>query len=335
MSLTAISLAANVLVRRQDGALILVDYDGVYIPAFKGRQSPAIGQANFQHPCRGKNDFDENIDAFSALVIYTALLALSLRPELWFEYQDSESLLFKQDDFNYPEQSKLIKDLEQLPDPRMKTAIRDLKDACKELDVQKIRLPEYARASQYEQKAAARRTFQAAIDSTSASQIVTAYRFLPSDLKQSLDADQRECVQAAHRYWSMHQAIKRCISSGNHALLRRVYNQTLAHQFNDLSSDKLYYIQNLPNVALAEALACKDYHNAFKLARELLKMPNSHLDTYLAFQLSCACRDVISQQELRDFRSHPKLVDGGLKVSLSWRWPSDPLVQHAILLLEY
>ena len=75
----------NVMVRA-DGRLVLVDYDGVYIPDFAGLPQVVLGQVDYQHPQMNQRQFNERMDDFSALVIYTALLALEVQPELWNKY---------------------------------------------------------------------------------------------------------------------------------------------------------------------------------------------------------------------------------------------------------
>ncbi|HEY1351963.1 MAG TPA: hypothetical protein VGF67_20270 [Ktedonobacteraceae bacterium] len=129
----------NVMVR-PDGSLVLIDYDGVYIPDFGAHQLPQVllGQPDYQHPQMGKRPFNEQTDAFSALVIYTALLALSWKPELWDRYASrganqkllDTNLLLKQADFQEPLGSALFQELEQCSDPQIKSCIQELKRAC-------------------------------------------------------------------------------------------------------------------------------------------------------------------------------------------------------------
>ncbi len=130
---------ANVMVR-PNGRLVLVDYDGVYIPDFAGRQPVVAGQADYQHPQMQQRPFNEEADNFSALVIYTALLALQAQPELWDRYilrkQQGRvldaGLLFKQQDFLDPDRSPLISELEKMSDLQVSMATQALKQACRE-----------------------------------------------------------------------------------------------------------------------------------------------------------------------------------------------------------
>ena len=45
----------------EDGTLVLVDYDGMYVPAMKGQKARELGSPDFRHPLRTENDFDEHI----------------------------------------------------------------------------------------------------------------------------------------------------------------------------------------------------------------------------------------------------------------------------------
>lgn len=75
----------NVIVG-QDGNLKLVDYDGMYVPAFsKLNLLPMFcGIADFQHPNRSNSRyFGTRNDNFSALLIYASILALCYAPDLW------------------------------------------------------------------------------------------------------------------------------------------------------------------------------------------------------------------------------------------------------------
>ncbi|HEY3993807.1 MAG TPA: AarF/UbiB family protein, partial [Ktedonobacteraceae bacterium] len=58
----------NVMVRH-DGSLVLIDYDGVYIPDFTTHnlRQMLLGQPDYQHPQMSKRLFNEHADAFSAL----------------------------------------------------------------------------------------------------------------------------------------------------------------------------------------------------------------------------------------------------------------------------
>ena len=100
----------NVIVQ-QDGALTLIDYDGMFVPALAGRKMPEDGQPNYQHPQRPKASFGPGLDRFSAAVIWSALEVLDADPSYWLRYDNGENLLFRADDFARPEASTLIAEL--------------------------------------------------------------------------------------------------------------------------------------------------------------------------------------------------------------------------------
>src|SRR5665213_49878 len=72
----------NILVDR-NSKIHLVDYDGMFIPPFKGRPATEIGLPNFQHPNRSKAHFDSRVDDFSILILLLSLRALAALQDLW------------------------------------------------------------------------------------------------------------------------------------------------------------------------------------------------------------------------------------------------------------
>ena len=100
----------NILVR-EDGSLVLVDYDGMYVPAMKGQKARELGSPDFRHPSRTEDDFDEHIDDFSLVCILLSLKAVSLEPELMDKNGESEHLLFSENDFRDISQCKLLHEL--------------------------------------------------------------------------------------------------------------------------------------------------------------------------------------------------------------------------------
>src|SRR5579859_6315870 len=102
----------NILVD-PSGALRLVDYDGMYVPALRGLKASETGDPNYQHPGRHEQ-FDANLDRFSALVIAVALRALAAQPGLWQTYNSDDNLLFRRADFVAPSRSALFRALSAL-----------------------------------------------------------------------------------------------------------------------------------------------------------------------------------------------------------------------------
>jgi hypothetical protein len=121
----------NVMVD-QDGQLRLVDFDGVWIPQLAGQPPPTeYGHPNYQHPLH--HNWDRWLDTFSALVIYTSLVALSKDPGLWLALYNSKNLLFAKTDFFPPFKTEAWKQLAALRDPQVDELARKLQECCNPL----------------------------------------------------------------------------------------------------------------------------------------------------------------------------------------------------------
>ena len=109
----------NILVRK-DGTLVLVDYDGMYVPAMKGQKARELGSPDFRHPLRTENDFDEHIDDFSFVSIMLSLKAISLNKELIEKYCTSNQLLFSEKDYRNIDGSTVFKQIVSFCDIEIK-----------------------------------------------------------------------------------------------------------------------------------------------------------------------------------------------------------------------
>ena len=103
----------NIIIR-PDGSLTLVDYDGMFVSSMKGSKSPTIGTKDFSHPLRTVDDFDETIDDFSLASIALSLKAISMNSKLLDAYGASDRLLFSENDYCNPSNSKVISALQEL-----------------------------------------------------------------------------------------------------------------------------------------------------------------------------------------------------------------------------
>ena len=103
----------NIIVR-PDGSLSLVDYDGMFVSSMKGCKSPTVGTKDFSHPLRTMDDFDETIDDFSLASIALSLKAISMKSTLLDIYGASDRLLFSENDYRNPSNSKVISALQEL-----------------------------------------------------------------------------------------------------------------------------------------------------------------------------------------------------------------------------
>lgn len=86
----------------------------MYVPSMKGSQSPTIGTRDFSHPLRTVGDFDETIDDFSLASIALSLKAISMKSTLLDIYGASDRLLFSENDYRNPSNSKVISALQEL-----------------------------------------------------------------------------------------------------------------------------------------------------------------------------------------------------------------------------
>lgn len=98
----------NILVR-EDGTLVLVDYDGMYVPAMKGQKARELGSPDFRHPLRTEDDFDEHIDDFPLICMSVSLKAVSLDTDLLLEVNNDNGLLFSTNDYLDIANSKIVK----------------------------------------------------------------------------------------------------------------------------------------------------------------------------------------------------------------------------------
>ena len=103
----------NILVK-DDGTLVLVDYDGMYVPAMKGQKARELGGPDFRHPSRTETDFNEHIDDFSLASILLSLKAIALHPSLLEKYGASDRLLFSEKDYRNLSESKVMDALKPL-----------------------------------------------------------------------------------------------------------------------------------------------------------------------------------------------------------------------------
>ena len=97
-----------------DGSLVLLDYDGMYVPALSGRKSLEQGSPHYRHPLRSTLPFDEHIDDYSLSLILLSLRAIALDETLYVRYSSSEYLLLSEQDQLPPYISPVFKELNRL-----------------------------------------------------------------------------------------------------------------------------------------------------------------------------------------------------------------------------
>ncbi|MCE9651852.1 MAG: hypothetical protein K8Q89_02160 [Nitrosarchaeum sp.] len=98
----------NIIINKTN-EIKLVDYDCMYIRDFMGESMPEFGDPDCQHPNRAAFKYDDNIDRFSALVIYLALMVLEEDPT-FFNIIDRD-FIFSREDYENPYGSDTFKKL--------------------------------------------------------------------------------------------------------------------------------------------------------------------------------------------------------------------------------
>ena len=126
----------NVLLVPMSGgsfALRLVDYDGMYVPALAGTRSGEVGHPAYQHPQRlREGTYNAEVDRFSHLAIYCGdPLPDAGRRELWQRFNNGDNLLFREEDFRNPGESKLFRVLwKNVPDADVRALLGRVVLAC-------------------------------------------------------------------------------------------------------------------------------------------------------------------------------------------------------------
>ncbi|WP_420149476.1 WG repeat-containing protein [Spirosoma sp.] len=91
-----------------DGQLVLVDYDGFFVPDLAGERATETGTPPYTHPRRINISFDRHIDDFSLLVLGLELHTLADFPNWQAIYNPGESLLICSEDIRAPRRSALL-----------------------------------------------------------------------------------------------------------------------------------------------------------------------------------------------------------------------------------
>lgn len=112
----------NIIVR-EDGTLVLVDYDGMFVPAMRGQRARELGSPDFRHPLRNENVFDQCIDDFPVMSILVSLVGISKYPDLLSKYGAPDRLLFSKTDYVNIDQQKVFKELFLANDESLRTLI--------------------------------------------------------------------------------------------------------------------------------------------------------------------------------------------------------------------
>ena len=100
----------NILICK-DGSIVLVDYDGMFVPAMKYKKPRELGSPDFRHPLRTKFEFNDMIDVFA---ISSIALSLSYIAKCFdkdsFNY--TSSFFLKEKDIVSPQESIILRDIQ-------------------------------------------------------------------------------------------------------------------------------------------------------------------------------------------------------------------------------
>lgn len=125
----------NILVK-EDGSLIIIDYDSMFIKPLEGFADEIKGLPGYQHPSRHQNRYlNHKLDYFSELIIYLSLLAFGQYPNLWNKYYETEDLLFSKNDFHNPSNSQIINALLSSSNQTIKELTQRLKEQLTKTDL--------------------------------------------------------------------------------------------------------------------------------------------------------------------------------------------------------
>ena len=108
----------NVLVK-QDGSVVLIDYDTMFVPQLIGYNDECEGYSGYQHPtARKKNKLlSPKVDYFSELILYLSIRAIARNPSLLTNYsveEQEKSILFSDIDFKRLKSSNIYNDIKNL-----------------------------------------------------------------------------------------------------------------------------------------------------------------------------------------------------------------------------
>ncbi len=103
----------NILIET-NGAMRLIDYDGMFSPEMTGENARENGSPGFRHPKRSANHFGAHIDDFSILLISLSIHALAEDPTVSNQYSFGDAILLDETALNSPGEGKTWELLDKL-----------------------------------------------------------------------------------------------------------------------------------------------------------------------------------------------------------------------------
>jgi hypothetical protein len=111
-----------------EGALKLVDYDGMYVPALRHLRAADAGHPHFRPPASAGGGFGPRMDRFPLAVIDLSLEALQEAPGLFERFHRGENLILSQEDFRDPANSAVLHAIARIP--RLAPRVAAFSDLC-------------------------------------------------------------------------------------------------------------------------------------------------------------------------------------------------------------
>jgi hypothetical protein len=333
-------LSGNNIIVCPDGRLILIDYDGCYIPALAGRDPIVAGQPDYQHHQMQQRAFDEHMDHFSALVIYTALVALQAEPALWQAHMEHRQgkligthLLFLKEDYLNPDQSVLFAKLEQMNNARVTASVQALKQACyKQID--DVVFPWELVEADYMEKqqlAQALKQFYSVIlhqsSPRNAQEFLAAYDPILDAYPESISQEERALLATAQRFVDIYPQLLDALQKNDAKRISKLYSPDLEEFLADFTPQQRQLLKEAHKQChLDELLTRNAYKEALELAYEIEKATQTLIyDTRLV---------LARQKFIRQFDAKEVTVQllHGNGVMIRWLWPDNDLVEIAFVL---
>ena len=129
----------NILVK-SDGALVLVDYDSLYVPSIAGYSSVTNGLWGYQHPARfSMTKVSAKADYFSELVIYTSIKALAKFPDLWekLQMEDTDTMIFSKEDIESKGYSEIFSEISK--DEYLAKLVATIRDFLSKTSIEQLK----------------------------------------------------------------------------------------------------------------------------------------------------------------------------------------------------
>src|SRR5215475_842435 len=97
----------NVMVA--NGAVKLIDYDGMFVPGMRPGKGSETGHKHFQHPDRRVSHFGPEMDRFSFIALDLSLKAVVADKSLYPKFREGgETIVFRANDFADPQSSAIF-----------------------------------------------------------------------------------------------------------------------------------------------------------------------------------------------------------------------------------